>query len=63
MNKSTSTAVTGVAVALAAGTAAAMIANQSRRKSIFNTRKMKRGTARAIRNVNSMLNSVEHMMR
>ena len=59
MNKSTTTAVTGVAMAALAGTAAYML---SHRKATPG-KKLKQNTAKAIRTLGSVLDSVETMMR
>ena len=59
MNKSTTTAVTGVAMAALAGTAAYTL---SHRKATPG-KKLKQNTAKAIRTLGSVLDSVETMMR
>ena len=59
MNKSTTTAGTGVTVAALAGTAAYML---SHRKATPG-KKLKQNTAKAIRTLGSVLDSVETMMR
>ena len=58
MNKTAATAVTGVAVAMAAGTAAYMM-NHKKNPG----KKLKQNTAKAIRTLGSVLDSVETMMR
>ncbi|MGI5966664.1 MULTISPECIES: hypothetical protein [Anaerotruncus] len=59
MNKTTTTAVTGVAVAMAAGTAAYMLANHGK----ANTgKKLKRNASKAIKTLGTVLDSVEYMM-
>lgn len=58
VNKNTATAVTGIAVAMAAGTAAYMITHRP-----TGGKKLKRNAAKAIKTLGSVLDSVEGMMR
>lgn len=60
MNKATTTAMTGVAVAMAAGTAAYMLSNHS--KNGNTGKKLKRNASKAIKTLGSVLDSVEYMM-
>lgn len=60
MNKATTTAVTGIAVAMAAGTAAYMMAGN---RSNNTGKKMKKNATKVVRTLGSMLDSVEYMMR
>lgn len=60
MNKATTTAMTGVAVAMAAGTAAYMLSNHNSKS--MDGKKIKRNAAKAIKTLGSMLDSVEYMM-
>ena len=62
MNKQTTTAMTGIAMAMAAGTAAYMV---SHRKSSRHgmSKKLKRNAGKAIKTLGSVLDSVEIMMR
>ena len=57
MNKTT-TAVTGVAVAMAAGTAAYMLSTKNK-----TGKKMKKNMTKAIRTLGSMLDSVDYLVR
>ncbi len=59
MNKATTTAMTGAAVAMAAGTAAYML---SRNKN-HTGKALKKNAAKTIKTLGSVLNSVEQMMR
>ncbi len=60
MNRTASTAVTGLAVAMAAGTAAYMMSGHHGPNT---SRKIKKNATKAIKTIGSMLNSVEYMMR
>lgn len=61
MNKNATTAVTGIAVAMAAGTAAYMLTHK--KSSGVTGKKLKRSANKAIRTLGSVLDSVEVMMR
>ncbi|MEM1484367.1 hypothetical protein V6615_05740 [Oscillospiraceae bacterium PP1C4] len=61
MNKTTTTAVTGMAVAMVAGTAAYMLSNQGGKNNT--SRKIKRSASKAIKTLGSVLDSVQYMMR
>lgn len=52
--------MTGVAVAMAAGTAAYMLSNHNSKS--MGGKKIKRNAAKAIKTLGSMLDSVEYMM-
>lgn len=60
MNKATTTAVTGIAVAMAAGTAAYMMAGNRNNNT---GKKMKKNATKVVRTLGNMLDSVEYMMR
>ena len=55
----TTTAVTGVAVALAAGTAAYMMSHNAKNST---GKKLKRNASKAIKTLGSVLDSVEYMI-
>ena len=59
MNKAATTAMTGVAVAMAAGTAAYMRAHTGRGQA---GKKLKRNASKAIKTLGNVLDSVEYMM-
>lgn len=58
MNKATTTAVTGMAVAMAAGTAAYMMTHKKPNQG----KKLKQNATKAIKTLGSVLDSVEYMM-
>lgn len=60
MNRTATTAVTGLAVAMAAGTAAYMMSGH---RGPNTGRKIKKNAAKAIKTLGNMLDSVEYMMR
>lgn len=60
MNKAATTAVTGIAVAMAAGTAAYMMSGN---RSQNTGRKIKKNATKVIKTLGNMLDSVEYMMR
>ena len=60
MNRTTATAMTGVAMAAVAGTAALMM-NHSKHKNP--TKKLKQNAGKAIKTLGSVLDSVEYMIR
>lgn len=60
MNKATTTAVTGIAVAMAAGTAAYMMAGNRNQNT---GRKIKKNASKVIKTLGNMLDSVEYMIR
>lgn len=57
VNKNAATAVTGIAVAMAAGTAAYMLTHKQ-----GSGKKLKRSATKAIKTLGSVLDSVEGMM-
>lgn len=59
VNKNTATAVTGIAVAMAAGTAAYMMTHHRP----AGGKRLKRNAAKAIKTLGTVLDSVEGMMR
>lgn len=61
MKKQTTTAVTGIAVAMAAGTAAYMLSHHKPSHSM--SKKIKRNAGKAMKTLGSVLDSVEGMMR
>ncbi len=64
MNKTTTTAVTGMAVAMAAGTAAYMLSNRNGGGVKGGTsKKLKRNASKAIKTLSNVLDSVEYMLR
>lgn len=60
MNKATTTAVTGIAVAMAAGTAAYMMAGNRNQNT---GRRIKKNASKVIKTLGNMLDSVEYMIR
>ena len=58
MNRTTTTAVTGMALAAVAGTAAYMMSHKSKNPS----KKLKQNASKAIKTLGSVLDSVEYMM-
>ena len=62
MNKTAATAVTGVAVAMAAGTAAYMAANHHR-SSKSPMKKLKKNAGKAMRAVGDAIDNVSYMMK
>lgn len=58
MNKATTTAMTGMAVAAVAGTAAYMLSGHGKNP----TKKLKQNATKAIKTLGSVLDSVEYMM-
>ena len=59
MNRTTATAMTGMAVAAAAGTAAWMMHQRQQRPA----KKLKQGANKAIKTLGSVLDQVEYLMR
>lgn len=59
MTKTTATAVTGLAVALTAGTAAYMMSHKNRNPG----KRIKKNAGKALRTLGSVIDSVEVMMR
>ena len=59
MNKATTTAVTGIAVAVAASTAAYMMTGNHNQNT---SKKIKRNANKVINTIGNMLDSVEYMM-
>lgn len=62
MNKSTTAIITSAAVGMAVGTAAYMMAGDSRAVK-SRTRKMKRTTGRALRQVGEFIGNVSYMIK
>lgn len=61
MNKQTTSAVTGIAVAMAAGTAAYMLSSNKATGTMG--KKLKRNAGKAMKTLGNVLDSVEMMMR
>ncbi|MBC8585342.1 hypothetical protein [Youxingia wuxianensis] len=60
MNKATGTAVTGIAVAMAAGTAAYMLSHKRGHSST--SKKLKKNASKAIKTMGNILDSVDYMI-
>ena len=59
MNKAATTAMTGVAIAMAAGTAAYMLSGHGKNKK---NKKLKRNATKAVKTLGNVLDSVEYLM-